>query len=198
MATARERGLGPAVTGVASRVSAHPGVRKAWWMSSRISQRIRRRWNQCRWAKAVRQPSVECRVPSRVQCRVPVLVVAAVAEHDGGAAPESVALAPHGRHCLEQWNELGDVVAVASGEGDGERDAGGIGDQVVLGACSPSRPRSTGLRPVLGPFFALMWGRRRPPRRSPGRPCCGGWPRALRGARTTRRPQSTRPGVAST
>jgi len=33
-------------------MSAHPRVRNASWMSSRISQRMRRRRNQCRWAKA--------------------------------------------------------------------------------------------------------------------------------------------------
>lgn len=34
------------------QMRAHPRVRKASWMSSRISQRIRRRRNQCRWANA--------------------------------------------------------------------------------------------------------------------------------------------------
>ncbi len=63
-----------------------------------------------------------------------VVVVTAVTEHDVGAAPRSAESAPYPRHCLEQWDELGDIVAVAAGTSDGERDAGGIGDQVVLAA----------------------------------------------------------------
>lgn len=51
------------------------------------------------------------------EAAVLVVVVAAVAEHDVGAAPGAAALAPHGRHGLEQRDELGDVVAVATGEG---------------------------------------------------------------------------------
>lgn len=63
-----------------------------------------------------------------------VVVVAAVTEHDVGAAPRSAALAWYGRHRLKQWNELGDVVTVAAGQGDGERDASGVRDQVVFAA----------------------------------------------------------------
>lgn len=85
-------------------------------MSSRISQRIRRRRNQCRWAKArsttqrwVPRPD-PCSVPSgnhwfhaefAAETAVPVVVVAAVTKHDVGAAPRSAALAPYGRHCFE-------------------------------------------------------------------------------------------------
>ena len=35
---------------------------------------------------------------------------------------------------VEQRQQLGDVVAVAAGQRDGERDAGGVDEQVVLGA----------------------------------------------------------------
>lgn len=49
------------------------------------------------------------------QAAVLVVVVTAVTEHDVGAAPGPAALAPNGRSCLEQWNELGDVIAVAAG-----------------------------------------------------------------------------------
>ncbi len=63
-----------------------------------------------------------------------IVVVAAVTERNVGTTPRPAALAPHGRHCLKQWDELGDVVAVAAGQSDGERDAGGIGNQVVLAA----------------------------------------------------------------
>jgi hypothetical protein len=36
------------------------------------------------------------------------------------------------RHCVEQRDQLGDVVAVAAGQGDRQGDAAGIDDQVVL------------------------------------------------------------------
>lgn len=84
-----------------------------------------------------------------------VVVVAAVTEHDIGAAPGPTALAPHGRHCLKQRDELGDVVAVAAGQGDGKRDAGGIGDQVVLAARPAPVDRASSR--LEAPFSALMW-----------------------------------------
>lgn len=84
-----------------------------------------------------------------------VVVVAAVTEHDIRAAPRSPALTPHGRHCLEQGNELGDVVAVTAGQGNGERDAGGVRDQVVLAARPAPVNRASS---CLGaPFSARMW-----------------------------------------
>jgi hypothetical protein len=43
-------------------------------------------------------------------------------------------LAPHRRDGVQQRQQLGDVVAVAAGDGDRERDPVGIGQQVVLGA----------------------------------------------------------------
>ena len=88
------------------------------------------------------------------QATVLVMVVAAVTEHDVGAAPGSAALAPHRRYCLKQWNELGDVIAVAAGQGDGERDAGGVGDQVVL-AARPAPVDRTSSR-LGSPFNARM------------------------------------------
>lgn len=62
------------------------------------------------------------------EAAVLVVAVAAVTEHDVGAATRSATLAPHRRHCLEQRDELGNVVAVATGEADGERDASGVRD----------------------------------------------------------------------
>lgn len=77
-----------------------------------------------------------------------VVVVAAITQPHVGAATGPAALAPHRWHGLQEWDELGDVVAVAAGQGGGKRNAGGIGDQVVFAAGSA---RSTGLRPVLAP-----------------------------------------------
>jgi hypothetical protein len=63
----------------------------------------------------------------------------------------------------------------------------------------PVLPRSTGLRPVLGPLLARGCGsRRRPPGRSPGRSLCGAWRGASRGVGATHWPRSTPPGGAST
>lgn len=59
-----------------------------------------------------------------------VVVVAPVAEHDVGAAPGLTTIAPYQLDGFEERNELGDIVAVAAGQGNGERDAGCIGDQV--------------------------------------------------------------------
>lgn len=88
------------------------------------------------------------------QAAVLVVVIAAVTEHDVGSAPGPAALAPNGRHGLKQWNELGNVIAVAAGQGDGERDAGGVGDQVVL-AARPAPVDRTSSR-LGSPFSARM------------------------------------------
>jgi len=61
-------------------------------------------------------------------------VVAAVGEEDLRSASGSSALAPDGRDRVEQREELGDVRTVGGGEEAGERDAVGVGDQVVLAA----------------------------------------------------------------
>lgn len=87
-------------------------------------------------------------------------------------------------------------VAVAAGQGDGEWDAGGVGDQVVF-AARPALVDRTSSR--LGPLLAPGCESRRPrPGRSPGRLHHGVWPGTFRGAGATRRPRSTRPGAAGT
>jgi hypothetical protein len=48
------------------------------------------------------------------QAAVLVVVVAAVAQHHVRAAPGPASLAPHRRYRLKQWDQLGDVVAVAA------------------------------------------------------------------------------------
>jgi hypothetical protein len=65
---------------------------------------------------------------------VDVVVVAAVGEQLPRSAAGSAAAAADRRHGLDQGNELGDVVSVAAGEADRERDAAGVADQVMLGA----------------------------------------------------------------
>ncbi len=101
---------------------------------------------------------VDQRLHTEIRDRTAVLVVivAAVAQHHVPPAPGPAAPAPHRRHRFEQRDELGDIVAVATGQGGGQRRSGGVGDQVVLAAGSALR--STGLRPVLEPpFIDRMW-----------------------------------------
>ena len=56
------------------------------------------------------------------------------------------------RYPFHEWDELGDIVAVAAGERPGERDPGRVYEKVMLGAVSGSINRA---RARLGaPFFA--------------------------------------------
>jgi hypothetical protein len=82
------------------------------------------------------------------QSPVLVVVVSAVREDHVRASAGPAALAPHRRHGFQQRDELGDVVAVATGESDSERDPGPVGDQVVLAACpAPVNRTSSRLEP---------------------------------------------------
>jgi len=80
------------------------------------------------------------------------------------AAPGLAPLASHRRHSLQKRDELGDVVAVTAGQGNGEWDAGGIGDQTSdavtqvelaksgdLAASSGARPHPTASAEVVWP-----------------------------------------------
>lgn len=61
-----------------------------------------------------------------------VVVIAAVGEEAIGSLAGSADLAGHRADPIDQGQQLGDVVAAASGQGDRQRHPGGIGDQVVL------------------------------------------------------------------
>lgn len=52
---------------------------------------------------------------------------------------------------VEQRQELGDVVAVAAGQQDGQRGAVPVSDQVVFGAGAPGRLARGRLAPPLAP-----------------------------------------------
>ena len=65
---------------------------------------------------------------------VVVVVVAAVGEHTVGPPPRSPAQSAHRRDGVEERDQLGDVVAVAAGDREGERDPGRIDEEIVLGA----------------------------------------------------------------
>jgi hypothetical protein len=79
--------------------------------------------------------------PGAQLAAVGVVVVAAVGEQLPWAPAGPAASAPDRRNGVDQRDELGDVVAVAAGEADGERDAAGVADQVVLGAGAPAVDR---------------------------------------------------------
>jgi hypothetical protein len=72
---------------------------------------------------------------------VDVVVIAAVGEQLPRSSAGAAAPAPNRRDGVDQRDQLGDVVAVASGQADRERDAAGIADQVVLGAGTPAVDR---------------------------------------------------------
>src|ERR1017187_4713118 len=135
-------------------------------MSSRISQRTRSRRNQCSSAKA-------CATTQRCTPRPEPMLFAAPDDHRGDprrpdlpavlvmvitavgvdppralAGPAAAAADRRGR--ADQGHELGDVVAVAAGQRDRQRDAVRAGDQMVLGAW----PGTAGwTRPSFGPPF---------------------------------------------
>lgn len=66
------------------------------------------------------------------QAAVLVEVVAPVGIHPSGLVARSSSQAPDRRDSLQQREELGDVVAVATGERDGEWGAVPVNDQMVL------------------------------------------------------------------
>ncbi len=81
-----------------------------------------------------------------------VVVIAAIGDESVGATAGPADGAAHGRHLVEQRNQLGDVVTVATRERPGERDPGRVDQEVVLGAVSGSINRA---RARLGaPFLA--------------------------------------------
>ena len=63
-----------------------------------------------------------------------VVVVATIGEQLPRLAPWPAASSPDRWHGVDQEDQLGDVVAVAAGQGDCQRNAAGVADQVVLAA----------------------------------------------------------------
>ena len=68
------------------------------------------------------------------QAAVLVVVVGAVGEQGIGSASGSADDACHGRNLVQQRQQLRDVVAVSAGQRHRERDALGVGEDVVLAA----------------------------------------------------------------
>ena len=81
-----------------------------------------------------------------------VVVVAAVGEQTVGPSARPADATTHGRHPVDQRDELRDVVAVAAGERPGQRDATAVYEEVVLAARAAA---VDGARTCfLAPFFA--------------------------------------------
>lgn len=75
-------------------------------------------------------------------------LVAAISDDAGGAALGPPWFAAHRRNRVDEREQLEAVVAVGGGEQEGERDAGGVGDQLVLGAAlAPVDRARPGLEP---------------------------------------------------
>lgn len=68
------------------------------------------------------------------EAAVLAVVVTTITEHEARATPGPAAPPPHWWNGSQQRNELHDVAAIAAGQADGERDAAGVSDQVVLAA----------------------------------------------------------------
>jgi hypothetical protein len=84
-----------------------------------------------------------------------VVVVAAVGDHALGAASRPSAHTTNRRDGVQQRDQLGDVVAVAARDREGERDPGRVDEEMLLGAGTASVHRA---RARFGaPFFACTW-----------------------------------------
>ena len=81
-----------------------------------------------------------------------VVVVAAVGGDSVGPPAGSTDRAAHRWHALDERHELGDVVAVAAGDGPGERDPARVYEKVMLGPVPGSINRARARRGA--PFFA--------------------------------------------
>jgi hypothetical protein len=80
------------------------------------------------------------------------VVVAAVGDQHPRSASRAANSAAYRRHPVEQLEQLGDIVAVTTGQRPGERDAAAVYEQVVLAAC-PAAIDGAGTR-FGAPFFA--------------------------------------------
>lgn len=84
-------------------------------------------------------------LPQQTTVLVEVEVVALIGIQTPRAAAGTASQTPTRWDCVQQWQELGDVMAVATGERDDERGAMAVDDQMVLGAGTgtgegPTRP----------------------------------------------------------
>ena len=83
-------------------------------------------------AAAARDHGFDAALPE--QPAVLVVVIATIGQDQVGllARPAAFAGDRPGVQVVEQRQQLGDVIAVAAGQRDGQRDAGGVDEQVVF------------------------------------------------------------------
>jgi hypothetical protein len=81
---------------------------------------------------------------------VALVIITTIGIQVAGTASGLAAHAAHPWDRVDQWQQLGDVVAVTAGSDRGQRDPVGLDDDVVL-AAGPAR--STGDGPMAGPPF---------------------------------------------
>jgi hypothetical protein len=81
-----------------------------------------------------------------------VVVVAAVGDHRLGSPPRPAAAACDRGDCVEQRDQLGDVVAVAARDRAGERDPGRVDEEMMLG--TGTAPIDWARARFGAPFFA--------------------------------------------
>ena len=74
----------------------------------------------------------------------------AVGDQGLGAQPRTARFATDRLGAVDERPHVGDVVAVAAGQADGQRDAGSVDQEMVLS--SPRWARSTGECPVKAPL----------------------------------------------
>jgi hypothetical protein len=73
---------------------------------------------------AARDQRLDSTLPD--ETAVLVVVVAAICDQRSGSASRPADPAAHGRHAVEQLDQLGHVVAVAAGERPGERNTAAV------------------------------------------------------------------------
>jgi hypothetical protein len=86
------------------------------------------------------------------QAAVLVVVVTAVGDQRPWSASRPTDAAAHGRHAVEQLEQLGHVVAVRSGQRPGERQSAAVYEEMVF-AARASAINGAGTR-FRAPFFA--------------------------------------------
>ena len=81
-----------------------------------------------------------------------VVVVAAIGKQRLRSTPRAAATTTHRRDAIEQFEQLGDVVAVGGGERPGERQPAAVYEDVVLAAAPAAIDRARAR--FRAPFFA--------------------------------------------
>lgn len=90
-----------------------------------------------------------CDAAGADQAPVLVMVVAAIGIDPPGPTAWLADHTPDRRDGVDQRDQLGDVVAMPTGQRDGQRDAARVGDQVMLGTELAAVDRA---RPRVGPL----------------------------------------------